>query len=106
MKATGIIRRVDDIGRVVIPKELRRTLKIKEGCPLEIFTYNGAVCFKPYTPIGARDWEKAKRVLNVMLTCGYTLLDYYDGVQAQKITESGHNHDACYEIRADGDIIA
>ena len=38
MKATGIVRRIDDLGRVVIPKEIRRTLRIKEGTPLEIFT--------------------------------------------------------------------
>lgn len=48
MKATGIIRRVDDLGRVVIPKEVRRTLKIKEGDPLEIFTDKDCVCFKKY----------------------------------------------------------
>ena len=38
MKATGVVRRIDDLGRVVIPKEIRRTLRIKEGDPLEIFT--------------------------------------------------------------------
>lgn len=49
MRATGIIRRVDDLGRVVIPKEVRRSMRIKEGDPLEIFTTNdGAVCFKKY----------------------------------------------------------
>lgn len=48
MKATGIIRRVDDLGRVVIPKEIRRTLKIKEGDPLEIYTEKDAVVFHKY----------------------------------------------------------
>ena len=48
MKATGIIRRVDDLGRVIIPKEIRRTLKIKEGDPLEIYTERDAVVFKKY----------------------------------------------------------
>lgn len=48
MKATGIIRRIDDLGRVVIPKEIRRTLHIKEGDPLEIYSHEGAVCFKKY----------------------------------------------------------
>lgn len=49
MRATGIIRRVDDLGRVVIPKEVRRSMRIKEGDPLEIFTTNdGAICFKKY----------------------------------------------------------
>lgn len=53
MKATGIVRRIDDLGRVVIPKEIRRTLKIREGDPLEIFTGNDAeVIFKKYSPMG------------------------------------------------------
>ena len=60
MKATGIVRRIDDLGRVVIPKEIRRTLRLREGTPLEIFTdregeiilkkifpYGGAGCFLP-----------------------------------------------------------
>ena len=52
MKATGIVRRIDDLGRVVIPKEIRRTLKIREGEPLEIFTdRNGEVILKKYAPI-------------------------------------------------------
>ncbi len=53
MKATGIVRRIDDLGRVVIPKEIRRTLRIREGDPLEIYTdANGEVIFKKYSPIG------------------------------------------------------
>ena len=53
MKATGIVRRIDDLGRVVIPKEIRRTLRIREGDPLEIFTSSdGEVVFKKYSPIG------------------------------------------------------
>lgn len=53
MKATGIVRRIDDLGRVVIPKEIRRTLRIREGDPLEIFTdSNGEVVFKKYSPVG------------------------------------------------------
>lgn len=52
MKATGIVRRIDDLGRVVIPKEIRRTMHIKEGAPLEIFTdAEGGVIFKKYSPI-------------------------------------------------------
>lgn len=49
MKETGIIRRIDDLGRVVIPKEIRRTLSIHEGDPLEIFLYEDCVCFKKYS---------------------------------------------------------
>ena len=53
MKATGIVRRIDDLGRVVIPKEIRRTLRIREGDPLEIFTdREGEVILKKYSPIG------------------------------------------------------
>ena len=52
MKATGIVRRIDDLGRVVIPKEIRRVLRIREGDPLEIFTNNsGEVILKKYSPI-------------------------------------------------------
>ena len=53
MKATGIVRRIDDLGRVVIPKEIRRTMRIREGDPLEIFTGpNEEVVFKKYSPVG------------------------------------------------------
>ena len=53
MKATGIVRRIDDLGRVVIPKEIRRTLRIRDGDPLEIYTEkDGEVIFKKYSPMG------------------------------------------------------
>ena len=53
MKATGIVRRIDDLGRVVIPKEIRRTMRIREGDPLEIYTdTDGQVIFKKYSPMG------------------------------------------------------
>lgn len=48
MKATGIVRKIDDLGRVVIPKELRRTFKIKEGDPLEIFVSEDGILIRPY----------------------------------------------------------
>lgn len=51
MKATGIVRRVDDLGRVVIPKELRRTLRIREGDPLEIFTGSEGITFRKYSDL-------------------------------------------------------
>lgn len=65
MKATGIVRRIDDLGRVVIPKEIRRTLRIREGDPLEIFVdRDGEVILKKYSPIGelgdfAREYVEA-----------------------------------------------
>ena len=53
MKATGVVRRIDDLGRIVIPKEIRRTLRIGEGSPLEIFTEkDGEIVLKKYSPIG------------------------------------------------------
>ena len=53
MKATGIVRRIDELGRVVIPKEIRRTLRIKEGDPLEIFTDRDELMLKKYSPIAS-----------------------------------------------------
>lgn len=105
MRATGIIRRVDDLGRVVIPKELRRSLKIKEGAPLEIFTHNGAVCFKPYSPIGEKDWNKAKSILEVMLSCGFALVDAYGEERCRHIVKA-ENLDTEIEITVNGDNVA
>ena len=52
MKATGIIRRIDDLGRVVIPRDIRRSLKIREGDPLEILIEKNCVCFEKYSALG------------------------------------------------------
>ena len=53
MKATGITRKIDELGRIVIPKEIRRTLRIREGCPLEIFNEkNGEIILRKYSPMG------------------------------------------------------
>jgi len=53
MKETGIVRRIDELGRVVIPKEIRRTLRLKESDPLEIFTERDMLCFKKYSPVAS-----------------------------------------------------
>ena len=67
MIATGIVRRIDDLGRVVIPKEIRRNMRIKEGDPLEIFTTReGEVVFKKYQPFEEHDWAKAKAIVSAM----------------------------------------
>lgn len=67
MKATGIVRRIDDLGRVVIPREIRRTMRIKEGDPLEIFTTReGEVVFKKYQPFEEMDWVKAKNLIRAI----------------------------------------
>ena len=69
MKATGIVRRVDDLGRVVIPKEIRRTLHIREGDPLEIFTSkDGGVIFRKYSPMGELQ-EQAQRLCDAIHSC-------------------------------------
>ena len=61
MKATGIVRRIDDLGRVVIPKEIRRTMRIREGDPLEIYTSrDGEVIFKKYSLMGGLDYFAAQ----------------------------------------------
>lgn len=65
MKATGIVRRIDDLGRVVIPKEIRRSLKIREGDPLEIFLEKDCVCFKRYSALGYLS-EETLRVAQTM----------------------------------------
>lgn len=52
MKATGIVRRIDDLGRLVVPREIRHALGIEEGTPFEVFTdYNGSIIFTPYRPM-------------------------------------------------------
>ncbi len=66
MKATGIVRRIDDLGRVVIPKEIRRTMRIHEGDPLEIYTnHDGEVIFKKYSVIGEMG-QNASQVAEIM----------------------------------------
>lgn len=65
MKATGIIRRIDDLGRVIIPKEIRRTLRIREGDPLEIFIEKDCVCFQKYSALGSLS-EDILRVAQTM----------------------------------------
>ena len=66
MKATGIVRRIDDLGRVVIPKEIRRTMRIREGDPLEIYTSTeGEVVFRKYSALGEMS-ENAAQVAEIM----------------------------------------
>ena len=65
MKETGIVRRIDDLGRIVIPKEIRRSLKFREGDPLEIFLEKDCVCFKRYSALGSLS-EETLRVAQTM----------------------------------------
>ena len=75
MKATGIVRRIDDLGRVVIPKEIRRTLRIREGDPLEIFTdREGEIILKKYSPIGelgtfAKQYAESLAQVSGLMVC-------------------------------------
>ncbi len=72
MKATGIVRRIDDLGRVVIPKEIRRTLRIREGDPLEIFTgKDGEVVFKKYSPFSELSNFAAEYVSALQTVSGF-----------------------------------
>lgn len=75
MKATGIVRRIDDLGRVVIPKEIRRTMRIREGDPLEIFTdADGEVIFKKYSPIGELSTFATQYAEVLQKTAGFPVL--------------------------------
>ena len=75
MKATGIVRRIDDLGRVVIPKEIRRVMRIREGDPLEIYTdREGEVIFKKYSPIGELSAFASQYADTLHKTCGMAVV--------------------------------
>ena len=75
MKAPGIVRRIDDLGRVVIPKEIRRTMRIREGDPLEIYTdRDGEVIFKKYSPIGELSNFAVQYAETLHRTCGLDIV--------------------------------
>ena len=76
MKATGIVRRIDDLGRVVIPKEIRRACNIREGDPLEIFLQDGEVVFKKYIPPYRDD----------LMATLQDAIDYYDNHEGDRAT--------------------
>lgn len=75
MKATGIVRRIDDLGRIVIPKEIRRTLRIRESDPLEIFTdREGEIILKKYSPIGEMSTFAKQYAESLAQVSGHTAL--------------------------------
>lgn len=84
MKATGIVRRIDDLGRVVIPKEIRRTMRIREGDPLEIYTdKDGEVIFKKYSLMGGLSDFAAQMCETLNKTTGHvTVITDRDGIIA------------------------
>ena len=87
MKATGIVRRMDDLGRIVIPKEIRRNMGLRPGDPLEIFTNNDCVCFRKYIPYGSEDLEKVFKALKPILPCGFAILSNYGEVEYYVVKE-------------------
>ena len=78
MKATGIVRRIDDLGRVIIPKDIRRSLKIREGDPLEIFIENNCVCFQKYSTLGSLAEEPLQIAIKMASKSGLRPIAIYD----------------------------
>ena len=113
MKATGIVRRMDDLGRVVIPKEIRRSMRIKEGDPLEIFTTSdGCVCFKKFVPMGQEDWSRIGSVLQNSILQDEKFALYDRDLELKFRTSSlfevdGSTVDSAFlaTVRYDGDIV-
>lgn len=104
MKATGIVRRMDDLGRVVIPKEIRRAMRIETGSPMEIFTDGDAVCFKLYRPYGEHDWEKVFKALKPIIPSPFVLLNAYKETEQQSSKYAGEPTDIV-EIHDDDDEV-
>lgn len=103
MKPTGIVRRIDDLGRVVIPKEIRRTMRIREGDQLEIFTEGNTVCFCRYNPIDEGKWEIAKNILRHLLVEGFEIADRD---KETKFNSCGARPDkTTTPIKSEGDVI-
>ena len=113
MKATGIVRRIDDLGRVVIPKEIRRSMRVKEGDPLEIYTTNdGGIVFKKYVPMGQEDWTSIGSVLKNSILQGEKFALYDRDLEIKFRTSSlfeddGTTVDSAFlaTVRYDGDTV-
>lgn len=123
MKTTGIIRRIDDLGRVVIPKEIRRTLKIREGDPLEIFIEdNDCVCFKRYSVLGSLTEDCMRTAITMASKSGLRPIAIYDTTVKLRGMENFpayvptqwefenkpfafNNTYGVYPIHADGDLV-
>lgn len=92
MKATGIVRRIDDLGRVVIPKEIRRSLRIREGDPLEIYVEDGAVIYKKYRPMldflpAAGNIGKFAQLLDALSAHSVLITDRYSVVAVSGVSK-------------------
>lgn len=101
MRATGIVRRIDELGRVVIPKEIRRTLRIREGDPLEIYTdRDGEVILKKYSPIGemssfAKDYTESlfRSLGHIAAICDRDQVVAASGVSKKDLADKPISHD-------------
>lgn len=114
MKATGIVRRIDDLGRVVIPKEIRTSMFIHEGDPLEIYTDNGFVCFKKYQPSAEEKIVEcakyaAKHEADITFVCSHgdtTTVSFKNGktenVKRSKDDSYDLNVAICYALKKAG----
>ena len=119
MKATGVVRRIDDLGRVVIPKEIRKVHRIKEGDPLEIFTdKEGEIILKKYSPIGELTEFASNYAETISKTTGHiaciTDKDVFKSKENNEIAipitqnegrERIYNSQVIYPIISDGDVI-
>ena len=110
MPATGIVRRIDELGRVVIPKEIRRTLRIREGDPLEIYTdRDGEVILKKYSPIGemaafAKDYTESlfRSMGHIACIVDRDQVVAASGVNKKELSDKPISHDLETAIANDG----
>lgn len=89
MKATGIVRRIDELGRVVIPKEIRRAMGLTDGMPLEIFTEGDKIIFRRYRNYQEIDWDKLKKLISITIgnKAKYTIFDYENPILSNSNNE-------------------
>lgn len=104
MQDTGIVRRIDELGRVVIPKELRRTLRMREGDPLEIYTQNNQLIFKKYSPLASL-MENASAVADGIKETTDCACIVTDTDKILHVTDSKHKHLINQHLSSDIDRI-
>lgn len=107
MRATGIVRRIDDLGRIVIPKEIRKQMRIREGDPLEIFLEGKKICLQPYSPIDTEQWEVALRIAKTMLKdIKFAILNPYGEVMGANTKEIVIDNNKYFtEIVVDAEVV-
>lgn len=112
MRATGIIRRIDDLGRIVIPKEIRRNLRIREGDPLELYVEQDGVCFRKYKRFDTNNWYAAEQIVSQIIN-NFSILDVYGdvvknrGINIESVEEAQSRNDvSVFTIANNGDILA